>query len=65
MDDDGNLVGVRETVNFDEREAADVETTNIRNEMLRETKLKQEETKEAEKENDQRADSIQVEMNDE
>ena len=65
MDEDGNLVGVRETVNFDEREAADVETTNIRNEMLRETKLKQEETKDVEKDNAQRADSIQVEMNDE
>ena len=65
MDDDGNLVGVRETVNFEEREAADVETTNIRNEMLRETKLKEEETKEAEKDNNLRADSIQVEMNNE
>jgi hypothetical protein len=65
MDDDGNLVGVRETVNFEEREAADVETTNIRNEMLRETKLKQEETKDAEKDNAQRADSIQVEMDNE
>jgi hypothetical protein len=65
MDEDGNLIGVRETVNFEEREAADVETTNIRNEMLRESKLKQQETKEAEKDNEQRADSIQVEMNDE
>lgn len=65
MDEEGNLVGVRETVNFEEREAADVETTNIRNEMLRETKLKQEETKEAEKDNNLRADSIQVEMDNE
>jgi hypothetical protein len=35
MDDEGNLIGIREKVDFDEREAADVETTNLRNEMLR------------------------------
>jgi hypothetical protein len=29
MDEQGNLIGVRETVDFEEREAADVETTNI------------------------------------
>jgi hypothetical protein len=33
--------------------------------MLRETKLKEEETKEAEKDNNLRADSIQVEMDNE
>jgi Family of unknown function (DUF5832) len=65
MDEEGNLIGVRETVNFEEREAADVETTNIRNEMLRESKMKQQETKEAEMDNAQRADSIQVEMDNE
>jgi hypothetical protein len=61
MDEDGNLIGVREKVDFEEREAADVETTNIRNEMLRESILKQDDTKAAEI-NEQRADSIQVEM---
>ena len=61
MDEQGNLIGVRETVDFEEREAADVETTNIRNEMLRETILKQDDVKAAEI-NEQRADSIQVEM---
>ena len=61
MDEHGNLIGVRETVDFEEREAADVETTNIRNEMLRETILKQDDVKAAEI-NEQRADSIQVEM---
>ncbi len=61
MDEEGNLIGVREKVDFEEREAADVETTNIRNEMLRETILKQDETKAAAI-NEQRADSIQVEM---
>jgi len=61
MDEQGNLIGVRETVDFEEREAADVETTNIRNEMLRETILKQDDVNAAEI-NEQRADSIQVEM---
>jgi hypothetical protein len=37
MDDEGNLIGIREKVDFDEREAADVETTNLRNEMLRDS----------------------------
>ena len=35
IDDEGNLVGVRETVNFDEREAVDTDAANIRNELLR------------------------------
>jgi hypothetical protein len=61
MDVQGNLIGVRETVDFEEREAADVETTNIRNEMLRETILKQDDVNASEI-NEQRADSIQVEM---
>ena len=34
MDEDGNLIGVKETVNFDEREVADVESTKLRNELL-------------------------------
>jgi hypothetical protein len=33
IDDDGNLVGVKETVNFDERDAADVESTKLYNEL--------------------------------
>jgi hypothetical protein len=61
MDEQGNLIGVRETVDFEEREVADVETTNIRNEMLRETILKQDDVNALEI-NEQRADSIQVEM---
>ena len=36
IDEDGNLTGVKETVNFEEREVADTETTQIRNELLRE-----------------------------
>ena len=35
IDEHGNLTGVKETVNFDEREVADTETTQLRNEMLR------------------------------
>ena len=34
LDDDGNLVGVKETVNFEDREVSDVETTQLRNELL-------------------------------
>jgi hypothetical protein len=35
IDEEGNLVGVREKVNFDEREAVDTDAANIRNELLR------------------------------
>jgi hypothetical protein len=41
MDDQGNLIGVKETVDFESREVANTETTNIRNELLRST-MKQE-----------------------
>lgn len=34
MDENGNLIGVKETVNFEEREVADVESTKLYNEML-------------------------------
>ena len=34
MDEDGNLIGVKETVNFDERDVDEVESTNLRNELL-------------------------------
>jgi hypothetical protein len=37
MDEEGNLVGVKETVDFESREVANTETTNIRNELLRST----------------------------
>jgi len=33
MDEKGNLIGVKEKVNFDEREAADVESTKLYNEL--------------------------------
>ena len=36
MDDDGNLIGVKETVNFEERDVADAESTQLRNELLME-----------------------------
>jgi len=36
MDADGNLIGVKETVNFEEREVADAESTKLRNELLME-----------------------------
>jgi len=34
MDEEGNLIGVKETINFEEREVADVESTKLRNELL-------------------------------
>jgi hypothetical protein len=34
MDEEANLVGVKETVNFEEREVEDAETTQLRNELL-------------------------------
>jgi hypothetical protein len=34
MDENGNLVGVKETVNFEEREVEEVEATQLRNELL-------------------------------
>lgn len=34
MDEEGNLVGVKETVNFEEREVSEVESTKLRNELL-------------------------------
>jgi hypothetical protein len=37
IDEEGNLVGVKETVDFESREVANTETTNIRNELLRST----------------------------
>jgi len=33
IDDDGNLIGVKETVNFEDREVADVESTKLYNEL--------------------------------
>ena len=34
LDDDGNLIGVKETVNFEERDVEDAEATQLRNELL-------------------------------
>ena len=34
MDDNGNLIGVKETVNFEDREVESVESTQLRNEVL-------------------------------
>jgi hypothetical protein len=37
LDENGNLVGVMETVDFDSREAAETDTTKIREELLKES----------------------------
>jgi hypothetical protein len=44
MDEEGNLIGVKETVNFDEREVASVESTQLRNEILLESSAKSDNT---------------------
>jgi hypothetical protein len=33
IDEEGNLIGVKETVNFEDREVADVESTKLHNEL--------------------------------
>jgi hypothetical protein len=45
IDEEGNLIGVREKVNFDEREAVDTDAANIRNELLRSTVAEREKVK--------------------
>jgi len=40
MDADGNLVGVKETVDFDSRDAVTVESTQLRDELLADAKTK-------------------------
>lgn len=37
LNEDGNLVGVKETINFDDREVADSASVNMRNELLRDS----------------------------
>ena len=44
MDEDANLIGVKETINFEEREVADVESTNLRNELLVKTAVEKSES---------------------
>jgi hypothetical protein len=34
IDENGNLIGVKETVNFEDREVADIESTKLHNELL-------------------------------
>ena len=41
LNEDGQLIGVKETVNFEEREVADTASVNVRNELLRESKLRE------------------------
>jgi hypothetical protein len=41
IDEEGNLVGVKETVNFEEREVEDAEATQLRNELLVKAALEQ------------------------
>jgi hypothetical protein len=52
MDEDGNLVGVKETVNFEERDVEDVETTQLRNELLVKNIMEKETDKSNEKADD-------------
>jgi hypothetical protein len=49
MDEEGNLIGVKETVNFEEREVADVESTKLRNELLVKSALEKDESNDDDK----------------
>ena len=40
IDEEGNLIGVKETVDFDSREAVDVESAKLHNELLIENAMK-------------------------
>jgi hypothetical protein len=42
MDEEGNLIGVKEKINFDEREVDEVESTNLRNELLAKSVIEKE-----------------------
>ena len=37
LNEDGQLIGVKETVDFESREVADIASVNLRNELLRES----------------------------
>jgi hypothetical protein len=50
IDDEGNLIGVKETVNFEEREVADVESTKLYNEMLYKRELEKTQSSQNEEE---------------
>jgi hypothetical protein len=39
LNDDGQLIGVKETVNFDDRDVSDSASVNVRNELLREATI--------------------------
>uniref|UniRef100_A0A6C0E9P6 Uncharacterized protein n=1 Tax=viral metagenome TaxID=1070528 RepID=A0A6C0E9P6_9ZZZZ len=49
MDEEGNLIGVKETVNFEEREVADVESTKLRNELLVKSAVEKDESNDDDK----------------
>lgn len=40
MDEEGNLVGVKEKIDFEEREVADTESTNLHNELVYKNAIK-------------------------
>jgi len=52
IDEEGNLIGIKETVKFEKREVADIETTNLRNELLVKNIIDNETNKSNEKTND-------------
>lgn len=47
LDEEGNLIGVKETVNFEEREVADAESMKLHNELILEKATKGEEKSES------------------
>ena len=53
IDEEGHLIGVKETVDFDSREAADVDSAKIHNELLIENARKAKEAANSIKEEDE------------
>ena len=45
IDEEGNLVGVKDTIDFDSREVADAESTKLHNEMVMENAKKKDDEK--------------------
>ena len=66
IDEEGNLIGVKETVDFDSREAADVDSAKIHNELLIENARKAKEAansiKEEEDEGEDEEENLKMEL---
>ncbi len=62
IDEEGNLIGVKETIDFDSREAADVDSAKIHNELLIENARKAKEAANSIKEEEDEDDEENLKM---